>query len=113
GVGLIVSVVYRFRPGFLLAGGVAATAIAFAVMPQARRWNARVLPFYFLCIFLLAGVGVAEVIRSVATLLARDPERPGPIIGTAGAALSLATALVFLGVPLGRFPGVEYPASGG
>jgi hypothetical protein len=72
-----------------------------------------VLPFYFLCIFLLAGVGVAEVIRSVATLLARDPERPGPAVGTGGAVLALAGAIVFLGVPLGRLPGVDHPASGG
>jgi hypothetical protein len=112
-VGLVVSIVYRFRPGFLLAGALVGSALAFAWMPQARLWNARVLPFYFLCIFLLAGIGVSEVIRSVATLLARDPDRPGPAIGTAGAVLSLAGALVFLGVPLGRFPGTEYPARGG
>jgi hypothetical protein len=112
-VGLVVSIVYRYRPGYLLAGALGASALAFAWMPQARLWNARVLPFYFLCVFLLAGIGVSEVIRSVATLLARDAERPGPAIGTAGAVLSLAGALVFVGVPLGRFPGTEYPAKGG
>jgi hypothetical protein len=112
-VGLVVSLVYRFRPGFLLAGALAASGVAFAVMPQARLWNARVLPFYFLCTFLLAGLGVSEVVRSVATLLARDPERPGPAVGAAGAVLVLAGTLVFLGVPLGRLPGVEYPATGG
>ncbi len=112
-VGLVVAVVYRYRPGLLLAAATAVSAAAFVWIPQARLWNARVLPFFFLSLFLLAGVGVAEVLRSLATLLARDPERPGPVVGAVGAVGCLAFALVFLGVPLGRLPGATYPTTGG
>lgn len=112
-VGAVVSIVYRYRAGLLLAAGAVSSALAFLWIPQTRLWNARVLPFFYLSLFLLAAVGVAEVIRSVATLLARDPERPGPAVGTVGAAGSLAFTLVFLGIPLGQLPGSTYPANGG
>ncbi|MEJ7585110.1 MAG: hypothetical protein WKF43_13755, partial [Acidimicrobiales bacterium] len=103
-VGLVVSVVYRFRPGWLLSAAMVVSGAAFVLIPQARLWNARVLPFFYLSMFLLAGIGVAEILRSAATLLARVPERPGPAVGTVGAAACLGFSLIFLGVPLGRVP---------
>ena len=40
----------------------------FRFMPEGRLWNARLLPFWFLCLFLLAGVAVAEGGRGLAWL---------------------------------------------
>ena len=36
------------------------SALIFRFAPQARLWNARVLPFWFLCLYLLAGVAFSE-----------------------------------------------------
>jgi hypothetical protein len=72
-------------------------------MPQGRLWNARVLPFYYLAIILLAGLAVAEVVRLVTVLARRG--RPLPVqVGAAGALGSLAAVLVVVGLPLGALP---------
>ena len=36
------------------------SGVVFRFAPQARLWNARVLPFWFLCLYLLAGVAFME-----------------------------------------------------
>jgi hypothetical protein len=103
-VGLVLSVAFRVRVGWVLAGFVLLAGVAFVVMPQSRLWNARLLPFYYLALYLLAAVGVSEVGRTLAVLAARDPSRPGlvaPVL-TAGGAL-LAT-LVLVGLPLRTLP---------
>ena len=35
--------------------------VAFLYMPQGRLWNARLLPFYYLALYLLGALGVAEI----------------------------------------------------
>ncbi len=113
-VGLVVAILRRQRPAVLLAACAAVAGAAFVWIPQARLWNARVLPFYYLALFLLGGVAVGLVLREVAgaVALARRRERPGPAVASAGAVVTLLAALVFLGLPLGRLPGGSYDASG-
>ena len=55
-------------------------AVAFVCLGEGRLWNARLLPFYYLGLYLLAAIGVAEVGRTIAVLVAPDPDRPS-IVG--------------------------------
>lgn len=59
-VGALLSVARRRRTGTFLLVLAALCAAAFVFAPQTRLWNARILPFWFLCLYLLAGVAVAE-----------------------------------------------------
>jgi hypothetical protein len=75
-LGAATSFVLRRRGGIFLSLLVAGSAMAFLFMPQTRLWNARLLPFWFLSVYLLAGVGVAvmgEAVSAVVGYLARRP----------------------------------------
>jgi len=103
--GLVVGAVFQQRLAYLLAGLAVAGAAGFVWIPDGRLWNARVLPLYYLALFLLAALGVAEVIRAVAVLVSRDPYRPTAWIGVGAALPALAATLLFLGGPLDVLPG--------
>jgi hypothetical protein len=104
-IGLVLSIVFRWRAGLYLALVAGAFGIGFMVAPQGRLWNARLLPFYYLALYLLAGIGVAAIGRLVASLVARDVNRPvrGVIVGTP---LAAGTAvLVMMLMSLHALPG--------
>lgn len=103
-MGFVLSVAFRVRVGLVLAGGALVMAVAFIALPEARLWNARLLPFYYLCLYLLAAVGVAEVGRTIAVLAARDPDRPSILGPAVTAGLALAVTLVAVGLPLRTLP---------
>nr|MDQ3306421.1 hypothetical protein [Actinomycetota bacterium] len=104
GLGIVVSILLRSRAGLFLGALGATLVLAVVVAPTGRLWNARLLPFVWLCVLLLAGIAVAEVGRAIAALVARHPERPvhGVSLATPGAAL--AATLVLVGLPLGVLP---------
>ena len=60
-LGGIASLVMRRRTGLFLTLMTGISGVAFVVVPQGRLWNARVLPFWFLSLYLLAGAGVNEL----------------------------------------------------
>jgi len=64
-VGLILSIIQRVELGWLLGLTGALMAAGFVWFPDGRLWNARILPFYYLCVALLAGVGVYLTIVSL------------------------------------------------
>ncbi len=99
-VGLVVGIVFHQRLAYLLAAMAAGGALGFVVVPDARLWNARLLPLYYLSLFLLAALGVAEVVRAASILVSRDPDRPTPWVGVGLAVPAVAAVLVFLGGPL-------------
>jgi hypothetical protein len=87
---------------WLIMGVVA--AVAFMIAPQGRLWNARLLPFYYLSLYLLAAIGVGYIGRTVATLIARDPTRPvRPVMGFVAIA-GAVVGLVVLALPLHAMP---------
>lgn len=65
-LGLLLSLVRRNRMGVILGLSAAAVALAFRFMPEGRLWNGRILPEYYLYVYLLAGVGVGELFRAAA-----------------------------------------------
>lgn len=103
-IGLVLSVAFRIRLGWILAALVLVGGVAFVLAPQGRLWNARLLPFYYLCVYLLAAVGVAEVGRTISVLAARDPERPGVVTTALTAVAGTLACLVVVGLPLRILP---------
>ncbi|MSO85973.1 MAG: hypothetical protein EXQ71_00455 [Acidimicrobiia bacterium] len=104
-LGFVLSIFFRVRFGLIMAALAVVMGAAFVFLPQARLWNARLLPFYYLCLYLLAAVGVAEIGRTISVLAARDPDRPSPWGSAAFAGVVLLFGLVMLGLPLRSLPG--------
>jgi hypothetical protein len=95
------------RWGLALTCIIAAAAAMFTQSPQFRLWNARVLPFWFFTILLLAAYGAA---RSVATLTSglrffATPHRGIPHAATWGILASAGVMFVAVGLPLNIVPG--------
>ena len=126
-IGALLSVARRRRTGTFLVVLGALCAAAFVFAPQTRLWNARILPFWFLCLYLLAGVAVAEASHLLAESgayrrsLRGEPAVPGnagpggriwaPLTtaradrAEVGAPLvALIAAVALLGLPLGALP---------
>ncbi|MCU4185686.1 hypothetical protein K6U06_15060 [Acidiferrimicrobium sp. IK] len=102
GVGALASLVRRRPIGTWLVAMTVAAAVVFRFAPQARLWNARVLPFWFLCLYLLASLAVAELGIFVAEGVTRRPDLrlsliPVPVV-------SLLAALIWVGYPLHILP---------
>jgi hypothetical protein len=103
--GAVFSVVNRRRTGLFLIGMATLAGTLFIVAPQSRLWNARILPFWYLSLYLLMGVAVTEIGPAIGRWLATDPERPSPLgrlLTPVGAALA---AWMIVGLPLGVLPG--------
>lgn len=64
-VGLVLSLVRRVELGGVLFFTAVIMALGFVYFPDGRLWNARILPFYYLSVTLLAGLGVALLIREL------------------------------------------------
>jgi hypothetical protein len=93
-------VIYARRTGLALVALAVIFAGIFRFEPQARLWNARFLPFWYLCLYLLAAVAVAELALAIGTLLARDPDRPWRVPGLVAPAVAALAALILTGIPL-------------
>ena len=70
-VGAVLAVVLRDKLGIVLIMIAAGTSAAFMLMPQHRFWNARVLPFWYLSVYLLAGVGLTLLVSWVRSVIPR------------------------------------------
>lgn len=110
--GAVISVVNRRRTGLFLLGMATLAGTLFVLAPQGRLWNARILPFWYICLYLLAGVAVTELGPAIGRWLATDPENPSPLgrlVTPVGAALGV---WMIVGLPLGVLPGwLPTPAS--
>ena len=70
-IGLIASVVRRQRTGIWLGLMTLIYGAWIVVWPQSMFWNARLTPFYYICRYLLAALGVAEIGLWIASTPAR------------------------------------------
>jgi peptidoglycan/LPS O-acetylase OafA/YrhL len=104
-VGVVVSIVLRIRAGMWLGLVSLIMALAFVLTPESRLWNARLLPFYYLTLCLLAALGIAELARAVALLVARDPDRPVNSVNIGVTAIALIAVIIVVGLPLKALPG--------
>ncbi|MDY7102868.1 MAG: 6-pyruvoyl-tetrahydropterin synthase-related protein [Actinomycetota bacterium] len=132
GVGLVLSVLRRERVGLFLGATSLVLAGLTIALPQGRLWNARVVPFYYLCLYLLAALGVALliqflplIVQALSTFSARrraagpdggdgpvaehaapgdELDRPFKLIASA---VALLAVVVMVGLPLGALPGTQ------
>ncbi len=103
-LGVVMSIAWKRRAGAFLFAMALVAALGFRFLPQGRLWNARLLPFWYLCLYLLAAVGIAELGRTLATLFARDPARPRRGVLVVTAAVGSLVAIVALAMPLRAMP---------
>jgi hypothetical protein len=111
-VGVGTSIAFRRRFGLWLTATAGVLAVTFALAPQGRLWNARLLPFWYLLLYFLAAVAVVELVSAVAVLVSRDgtPLRGVHLGGPVLAALVTACAV---GFPLWSLPFGDASASAG
>jgi hypothetical protein len=104
GTGAVVSLLRRSPTGCFLTAMAVLSAAGFVLTPQSRLWNARLLPLWFLTLYLLAAVAAAELGRGVGAALARRRRRAGDIAVLATPAVALAAALWWVATPLHVLP---------
>ncbi|GAC1599720.1 MAG: hypothetical protein NVS3B21_26450 [Acidimicrobiales bacterium] len=84
--GVVGGLVLRRRTTLLITGIGAVFAGAFRFMPQGTLWNARMLPFWYLSLYLAAAACLAESAIAVGILLGRTTrgtgDDPGPDLAT-------------------------------
>jgi len=86
----VTAVLERRRATLVLVALTALSGLLFRVWSSvqiAPAWNLRVLPFWYLCVYLLMGVGVAELVRGGAWVAARArvwAEAREPVAGQTG-----------------------------
>jgi hypothetical protein len=102
-VGFGLSLALKLRAGIYLGVLAMVNALVVVWIPEGQLWNARLLPFYYLTVILLAALAVGEVVRLVAALV-----RPGELVrAPVGAGTAVAwtiVVVVFVGLPLGALP---------
>ena len=107
-VGLVVSIAFRRRLGFVLAGSAVLLGLAFVHLPEGRLYNGRILPAYYLSIYLLAAIGVADVLRLAGRLVDGIRRSAGGLSGRlvtgGGAVLAFMALIIYLGMPLRVLP---------
>jgi 6-pyruvoyl-tetrahydropterin synthase related domain len=109
-VGAGLAIALRLRAGIVLAAATLMFGVVFVIMPEGRLWNGRLLPFYYLTAFLLAGLAISETAKTV-MVLAREGRHAPPGVGTPVALGALAAIVVLVGVPLGQLPFTEKGAN--
>ena len=104
GSAAVVSLLRRSPTGCFLTAMAALSAAGFIFTPQGRLWNARLLPLWFLTLYLLAGVALAELGRAVGAALARRRPRAGDTAVLVTPVAALAAAVLLVGTPLHVLP---------
>ena len=120
-VGAVICLLRRVRFGVALALTAAMLAAAFVILPEGRLWNVRILPYYYLSIYIMAAIGLSEASKLAGSLAAGlrwqppgaaadlEPRKlPGWLpeaVVAAAACTGVAAVLVTVGLPLRSLPG--------
>lgn len=119
GVGAAVGLARWYRPAMTWTAIAFAMAMAFVHWPQHRLWNARILPFWYLALYVLAAMGLWLVIEGLTRRESSSSDgviepRPGTVrwLRIALSALALVAALGLLLLRFGQLPGGRLDASG-
>ena len=103
-IGVGTSIFFRRRFGIFLIFTGLALVVAVIVTPQSRLWNARLLPFWYLCLYFLAALAVVELITAVAVLVARVDDAPDRLTVIGGTVLAALVAFWAVALPLRVLP---------
>ncbi len=111
-VGAVLSLASRDRIGVMFTIMAVVFAMAVANLGEGKLWNARLLPFYYLSVYLAAAVAIGLVVRLSAVAISErldDPHRPSM---AAAMAFGMAATLIGISLPLRTLPGGEVNAAG-
>ncbi|MGI9119375.1 MAG: hypothetical protein ACR2G7_04520, partial [Acidimicrobiales bacterium] len=111
-LGVGASIIFRRRLGLFLGLLAPLIAVAFVFAPEGRLWNARLLPFWYLCLYLLAAIAVSELVTSLALIFSRQAERPSRALALGLPVAVTLVALVVVGLPLRALPFGQTSADG-
>ena len=111
-VGAVTSFVIRDRIGMLFTASAVVSLSAVANLPQGALWNERILPFFYLSIYLLTAVAVASWLRALASWKARDFDRPSSPVLISGSFIGFAVLLAGLSMPMRTLPLGQLQADG-
>ena len=103
-VGFGVSIALRRNLGIYLGALTIVCGVVFRYAPQSRFWNARLLPFFYLLLFLLAAVAVLEIAHAVSVLVAKDVDRPTRVPIVVAPLFLFGLGLAVIGLPLRALP---------
>lgn len=103
-IGVLLSYVNRDRIGMIFAGTGLIFAAAVANLGEGPLWNARLLPFYYLSVYILAAVGVAAVLRFAASVISQSLQRPNMDFLAAGSWIAAVAVLIAVAMPLRLMP---------
>ncbi|MDA3038083.1 MAG: 6-pyruvoyl-tetrahydropterin synthase-related protein, partial [Actinomycetota bacterium] len=104
-IGAVLAIATRDRIGMLFAVVAPVAASGVASLPDGKLWNARLLPFYYLAVYMLAAVGIALVARFCGAALSEQLDRPDARLVYGTPVLALAISLVGISLPLRVLPG--------
>ena len=112
-VGAVLAAVFRVRAGVFFAalGAIFALGYRLDAVGFVNIWNARLLPFYYLCLYLVAAVGASEVLRSIADLASPEVRARRRLVRGGGALLALGATLVYVAMPLHTLPFGQYDST--
>jgi hypothetical protein len=110
--GLIGGLLLRRRSTLLLAGIGVVFAGAFRFMQQGTLWNARMLPFWYLSLYLVAATCIAESALAIGILFGKVPRADGssPVPGADLSSLPVERERALVGAGVG--PGAGAPGGG-
>jgi hypothetical protein len=113
-VGLVLSLAFWIRAGaaFGMLAVLAGLGFWLDAASPVHIWNARLLPFYYLCLYLLAAIGVSEVVRSIAVIVDARIEWVRRLAEHIGAVVAGLAAIVVVALPLQVLPGGRTGADG-
>ena len=111
-IGAIAAVALRERVGLLFATTALVFAAGVANLGEGPLWNARLLPFYYLSVYMLAAVGVGFVIRFAAVAVAEDLARPDRRVIAGASSVALLLGLIAVAMPLRVLPNGTFAADG-
>lgn len=113
GTGALLSIGRRNRAGVFFTIMGVLSAIIFRVAPQYRLWNARVLPFWYLCLYFLAAIAVLEIGLSIVDAV-RSYDRPQPSVGgtISVGIVTFLLAITWVNFPLHNLPFGHMTSSG-
>jgi len=114
-IGAVISGVRRVKFGMAMSLVVMMFAAMFVILPEGRLWNVRIVPFYYLSVYLMAGVAISETSRFVGGLARSISSRrwlPDAVSGGIVVA-TLGVTIVALGLPLRSLPFGHYDTTTG
>ena len=103
-IGAAFSIIKRRRAGMFLICLAVVAAVAFIVVPESRLWNARLLPFWYLCLYFLAAIGVGELVRFMASSMGRFSSKSRRRVFYGSSIFVAVVGFLFLALPLKILP---------